>query len=144
MLGFGLVEFSCRFSGFGPNFMRIMRFDVKPKLERKQISPKSPMQIAQNKQPAKQKKRGETQRSRGEEEPDHQWAPRVARGHHHGPWWPPRPARGESHGRGGPSSPGCGGFSCDASFCPAINVRLLLVFGFKNGECIWSEGCVGS
>jgi len=56
MLGFGLVEFSCRFSGFGPNFMRIMRFDVKPKLERKQISPKSPMQIAQNKQPAKQKK----------------------------------------------------------------------------------------
>ena len=36
--------------------MRIMRFDVKPKLERKQISPKSPMQIAQDKEPADRSK----------------------------------------------------------------------------------------
>jgi len=67
------------------------------------------MQIAQDKQPADQGK--EAKRSvQGMKKT------RTTSGH---------------HGRGGPSSPGCGDFSCDASFCPAINVRLLLVFAFK-------------
>jgi len=46
------------------------------------------MQIAQNKQPAKQAK-GKTHRTRGEEEPPGQWPPRLDRGGHHGPWWLP-------------------------------------------------------
>ena len=126
-LSFGPVEFSCRFSGFGPTFMRIMRFDVKPKLERKQISPKSQMQIAQDKQPAEQNIR-QNAAFKGRRRP----GPPV--GTTGGPWSPPRPARG------GSSSAGCGGFSFDASNAHAFIARLLLVFAFKRKNESGSKG----
>jgi len=91
MLGFGLVEFSCRFSSFGPTFVKIIWLDIKPKLERKQTSPRSPKQIAQDKQSADEGKKDKTRRT------GQNWST-WARGHH-GPTVVTTMARGGSHGQ---------------------------------------------
>ena len=89
------------------------------------------MQIAQDKQSADQGK--EAKRSvQGTKKT------RTTSGHH---GWPVFTTTVRSGHHGQPvveatavvalRLPVVAGFSCDASFCPAINVRLLLVFAFK-------------
>jgi len=100
----------------------------KPKLERKKTSPKSPMQIAQGKQPTVQGGRQNTayeERSGAEEAVGttvQPWLPRPARGGCHRPWWAvPFPA----------ASVLCNPYFSRDAFSVAA------CFGFKE-ECIWS------
>ena len=124
MLGFGPVEFSCRFSSFGPTFMRNMWFDDKPKLERKKTSPKSPMQIAQDKQPADQNKK---QNASYEGRRRAAWPVGTTVQ----PWWQPRPGRGGCHGPWWLFPFPAASVLCDASVFHAMPFQLLLVFAFK-------------
>ena len=105
--------------------------DIKPKLERKQTSPKSPKQEAQNKQSANQGKESKT-RHTGQDLA-------VPASSHHGLTVVTTTARGGSHGQPVVAAtavvalpiPNLLRFFCNISVFHAMPFRLLLVFGFK-------------